>query len=70
MSWCCHERWGACYLFQLEFSPDLCPGVELLDHMAALFLCVFFKEPHTVLRASQVALVVKSHVPAQEMGGA
>ena len=26
------------YLFKLEFSPDICPGVELLDHMETLFL--------------------------------
>ena len=26
------------YLFELWFSPDTCPCVELLDHMATLFL--------------------------------
>ena len=26
------------YLFELEFSPDICLEVELLDHMATLFL--------------------------------
>ena len=26
------------YLFELWFSPDICPGVGLLDHMVALFL--------------------------------
>ena len=26
------------YLFELWFSPDMCPGVGLLDHMVALFL--------------------------------
>ena len=28
------------YLFELEFSSflDICPGVELLDHMVTLFL--------------------------------
>ena len=26
------------YLFELEFSPDICPEVGLLDHMVALFL--------------------------------
>ena len=24
--------------FELWFSPDICPGVRLLDHMASLFL--------------------------------
>ena len=24
--------------FELWFSPDICPGVALLDHMVALFL--------------------------------
>ena len=26
------------YLFELEFCPDICPGVGLLDHMLTLFL--------------------------------
>ena len=26
------------YLFKLEFCPDMCPGVGLLDHMVALYL--------------------------------
>ena len=26
------------YLFELEFSPGMCPGVGLLDHMIVLFL--------------------------------
>ena len=34
----CNEHWGATYLFQLQFSLDICPGVGLLDHMVALFL--------------------------------
>ena len=29
---------GCMYLFELEFSPDICPGVGLQDHMATLFL--------------------------------
>ena len=30
---------GVCiYLFELEFSPDICPGVVLLDRLATLFL--------------------------------
>ena len=32
---------GRMYLFELEFSPDIHPGMGLLDHMVALFL-VFF----------------------------
>ena len=34
------------YLFELWCSPDICPGVGLLDHMVALFLVFIF---HTVL---------------------
>ena len=26
------------YLFELEFSPDICPGMGLLDHTVILFL--------------------------------
>ena len=33
-------------LFELQFCPDLCPGVELLDHMVVLYLV--FKEPPEV----------------------
>ena len=34
------------YLFILEFSPDMCPAVGLLDYMVAQFLVIaggFFK---------------------------
>ena len=41
---------GCMYLFQLEFSPDICPGVGSLDHMVALFL-VFLRNLHTVLHS-------------------
>jgi len=27
---------GSIYLFELQFSPDTCPGVGLLDHMVTL----------------------------------
>ena len=29
---------GYVYLSELQFCPDICPGVRLLDHMVALFL--------------------------------
>ena len=29
---------GVHVYFELEFSPDVCPGVGLLDHMVALLL--------------------------------
>ena len=29
-------------LFKLRFSPDICPGVGLLDHMVALVLLHWF----------------------------
>ena len=28
------------YHFELEFCPDICPGVGLLDHMIILFLVI------------------------------
>ena len=31
---------GVCDLFELQFSLDTCPGVELLDRMVVLFLDV------------------------------
>ena len=34
------------YLFELEFSPDICPAVRLLDHMVALFLVSLGKTPY------------------------
>ena len=30
------------YLFKLWFSPDICPGLGMLDHIIALFLDFFF----------------------------
>ena len=43
-----HVR-GACYLFKLEFSPDIFPGVGLQDLTSTLFL-VFKKPPFCVPR--------------------
>ena len=39
-------------LFELWFSPDICPGVGLLHHMVALFL-VFFRNLHTVVHSGR-----------------
>ena len=33
---------GCMYLFKLEFSPNICPGMGLLDYM--VFLLSVFKE--------------------------
>ena len=41
---------GCMYLFELWFSPDICPGVGLLDHMVVLFL-VFLRNLHSVLHS-------------------
>ena len=38
------------YLFELEFSVDICPGVGLLDHMVAL-LFDFFRKLHNVIHS-------------------
>ena len=40
---------GVYVTFKLWFSLDICPGVGLLDHMAALFL-LFLRNLHTVLQ--------------------
>jgi len=32
---------GAWYLFELQFSLDICPGVGLLDHMVVLYVCMY-----------------------------
>ena len=47
---------GCMYLFELLFSffPDICPGVELLDHMVVLIL-VFWR---TFLTVSIVAALI------------
>ena len=37
------------YLFKLGFSPDICPGVGLLDHMVTL--CSFLRNLHTILHS-------------------
>ena len=35
-----YEHWGYMYLFELEFSLDICPGVGLLDYRVTI-LSVF-----------------------------
>ena len=40
---------GCMYLFQLEFSADICPGMGLQDHMITLFS--FLRNLHTVLHS-------------------
>ena len=45
------------YLFELDiyFFPDVCPRVELLDHMVALIL-FFLSNPHRVLHSNYTNL--------------
>ena len=38
------------YLFELCFSPDICPGVGFLYHMVILFL-VFLRNLHSILHS-------------------
>ena len=52
---------GYMYLLGLEFSPDVCPGVGLLDQMVAL--CY---HPHTHVLASPLAQTVKNLPAMQE----
>ena len=35
---CCREHWGAYILSNQVFSPDVCPGVGLLDYILTLLL--------------------------------
>ena len=46
---------GCMYLLKLWFSPDICPGVGLLDHMVALCL-VFLRNLNTVLHSGYTSL--------------
>ena len=50
------------YLFELQFRPDICPGVGLLDHMVALFL-VFWG---TSILFSIVA--AQTYIPTNSVG--
>ena len=54
MSWLLSIVWrwtlGCMYLLKLWFSPDICLGVGLLDHMVALFFS-FLRSLHTVLHS-------------------
>ena len=43
------------YLYELWFSPDICPGMGLLGHMVALF-SVFLRNLHTVLHSGCISL--------------
>ena len=52
---------GYMYLLGLEFFPDVCPVVGLLDQMVALFY-----PPHTHVLASPVAQTVKNLPAMQE----
>ena len=54
---------GCMYLFKLEFSLDICPGMGLLDHMATLFL-VFWR---TSILFSIVAAPI--YIPTNSVGG-
>ena len=51
------------YLFKIEFSSDICPRVESLDHMATLFL--FFEAP-SILFSTVVAPV---YISTNSVGG-
>ena len=53
------------HLFELEFSPDICPRAGLQDHMANLCLG-FLRTLHTSLWTSLVAQMVKHLSTMQE----
>ena len=50
-----HWTLGCMCLFELCFSPDICPGVGLQDHMVALFL-VFLRNLQTVFYSGCTSL--------------
>ena len=52
---------GYMYLLELEFSPDVCPGVGLLDQMVTLFY-----HAHIHVQTSSVAQMVKNLPAMQE----
>ena len=54
---------GACVFFKESFVQDICPGVELLGHMVALYL-VFWG---TSILSSRV--VVPIYIPTNSEGG-
>ena len=54
---------GSMYLFELCFSPDICPGMELQDHMIGLYL--FFKE--TSIMFSTVPAPI--YIPTNSVAG-
>ena len=47
-------------LFKLYFSPDVCPGVGLQDHMVTPFL-VFLRNPYTVVHSRCTNVLIHSH---------
>ena len=44
---CCYRHRGAWIISRYRFFPDICSGLELLDHMETLFL-LFLRNFHTV----------------------
>ena len=48
---------GCMFLFKLWFSPDIQPGVGLLDHVVALFLPQSFKPSNHHLRKEIVIFI-------------
>jgi len=55
-----NEQRGACIFFELLFSPDICPGVRLLDYMVVLYLA--FKENSTIFFIKAVPIYIAINV--------
>ena len=54
---------GYMYLFEVLFSPDICPGVGFLDHMTSLFLVFWGSSiPFSIVAAP-------IYIPTNRVGG-
>ena len=75
---CCSEHWGVCIIW-VRFSPDICPGVGLLDCVSGY--CHYGKQYEGFLTKIELFLVFKEtpilfaivaisiYIPTNSVGG-